>query len=288
VVIGFVRASNRTGKEQMTEDYGTHVDYMRWVRQDADTRQVMIEAALRDAFSAFVEIRDVEVILFFQITVDDLASALSRYPNILKSLLHVCNLGARAIERDLGLRNINTFSPRLSSEKSAAIAGYIKPFLPTYVELPTLSCLDRVAFVDKEIRSRKGKWEIGICEALNNISSVSFCKRKFESGGEFFEIDAASPVSGSIELAVDVKRIEARRDIHKRCDEIVNKASKLKAVYPNAQFIAIIYYPFIDEQLNVQNRLRSNFVDHVFFAAESQPSIDNAVRLLLARLGADR
>lgn len=43
-----------------------------------------------------------------------------------------------------------------------------------------------------------------------------------------------------IEHAVDVKRIEARRDIHKRCDEIVNKAAKFKRNYPRGTFIAFI------------------------------------------------
>jgi len=85
-----------------------------------------------------------------------------------------------------------------------------------------------------------------------------------------------------------VKRIEARRDIHKRCDEIVNKAARLKTACPNATFAAVIYYPFIEEHANVKSRLESDDIDAVMFAAESKESVEGAVKMLLARLGAVR
>jgi hypothetical protein len=44
-----------------------------------------------------------------------------------------------------------------------------------------------------------------------------------------------------VHIGIDIKRIEARQDIHKRCDEIVNKAAKLKAVFRKAKFGAVIY-----------------------------------------------
>ncbi|MBW2148915.1 MAG: hypothetical protein JRI22_18045 [Deltaproteobacteria bacterium] len=34
----------------------------------------------------------------------------------------------------------------------------------TYVEIPALSNLDRVAFIDKEIRKGKGQWERRVIE----------------------------------------------------------------------------------------------------------------------------
>lgn len=83
---------------------------------------------------------------------------------------------------------------------------------------------------------------------------------------------------------MDIKRIEARRDIHKRCDEIVNKATKLKASFPQSKFSAVIYYPFVQEQVNIQNRLESPNIDGVVFASESEGSIENAVQLLLSKL----
>jgi len=201
---------------------------------------------LRDAFAGFIETRQVEIIVFSNVSVLDLAKAIMRYPSILKPLVAVCNIAARAIERDLQIKNVDTYNPRLTEQQASAIAGYIKPFFPPYIEIPTLSNLDRVAFIDKEIRKGKGRWERRIIETLNRFSSVKFKKRKFTANGEEFELDAATPHEGPVQTGIDVKRIEARRDIHKRCDEIVNKAAKLKSVFPEAKFAAVIYYPFID------------------------------------------
>lgn len=166
------------------------------------------------------------------------------------------------------------------------IAGYIKPFLPPYLEIPALAHIDRVSFIDKEIRKGKGRWEGRILESLNRLGHREFRKRKFVADGEHFELDAAAPVSGPVEIGIDIKRIEARRDIHKRCDEIVNKASKLCSAVPGARFGVVIYYPFIEEHANVQSRLRSRDIAGVVFASEAAESIDTAVGLLLAALGA--
>ena len=69
---------------------------------------------------------------------------------------------------------------------------------------------------------------------------MTFKKRKFAYNNNEYEIDAAYPIEGDIIVGIDVKRIEARRDTHKRCDEIVNKANKLKAAFPYSYFIAAI------------------------------------------------
>ena len=45
-------------------------------------------------------------------------------------------------------------------------------------------------------------------------------------------------------------------------------------------------YPFIEEHVNIHNRLRSSEIDGVVFAAESSDSIRNSVRLLLSALKA--
>jgi hypothetical protein len=120
---------------------------------------------------------------------------------------------------------------------------------------------------------------------LNKYGKAKFRKRKFRVGIESFELDAASPPTGEpVEIGIDVKRIEARQDIHKRGDEIVNKAAKFKSTYPAAKFGAVVYYPFFQEHLNVQSRLESPNIDCVVFASLSAESIENAVRLLLAKL----
>lgn len=268
----------------MPRGYGSHRDYMAWVGADADSRQEAVETALRNALSRFIEIREVEVVVFSSMSALELAEAILAQPLILKPLLACCNIAARAIERDLDIKNLDTYSPRLNEDHAKVIAGYIKPFLPSYLELPTLSRVDRVSYIDKEIRKGKGRWERRILEALNRHGQTSFRKRVFEMGGEQFELDAATPGEGDIQIGIDVKRIEARRDIHKRCDEIVNKASKLKSAFPTARFGTVVYYPFIDEHVNIQNRLRSSDIDGIVFASESDQSIENAVRMLLSTL----
>jgi len=255
------------------------------VAEAAQARQVEVEQALREAFRAFIDVEQVEVITFSDMSVMDLASAVLKHSIILKPLLAACNVAARAIERDIGIRNLDTYAPRLSKEQAMAICGYLKPFLPAHLALPSLSHLDRVNFIDKEVRLRKGRWEEMVKSALNRQASMKFQKRKFMVGGDQFEVDAAAPPDGPILFGVDVKRIEARRDIHKRTDEIVNKANKLREAYPKARMAAVIYYPFVAEHVNVQSRLQSPNIDAVAFAGESEESVNAAVGLVLAKLG---
>lgn len=270
----------------MTDGYGGHREYMERVKRDADARQLSIEAALRDAFPGFIEKREVEVVVFSSMSAIDLSKALLNHPVILKPILACCNVAARAVERDLGIRNLDTYTPRLSKDDAKVLAGYIKPFLPQYLEIPALTHVDRIYFIDKEVRKNKGRWEKLISEALNNHGKSHFKKRTFKAGGETFELDAATPEKGDIHIGIDIKRIEARRDIHKRCDEIVNKARKFKIAFPNSKFGAVVYYPFIDEHSNIQNRLRSTDIDSLVFASESGENIESAVQMLLATFDA--
>lgn len=211
-----------TGADAAMADYSTHADYMRKVSAEAEARRVEIEKALRVAFAQFIESRPTDVIIFSGMSVMDLSKAIQAQPLVLKPLIAACNIAARAIERDLHIKNVDTYQPVLTLEQAAAIAGYLKPFLPHYLELPALLHMDKVYFVDKEIRKGKGHWEKKISTAFERYYGKPFKKRKFAYRGDEFELDAATPVTGSIEIGVDVKRIEARRDIHKRCDEIVN------------------------------------------------------------------
>jgi hypothetical protein len=266
--------------------YSSHADYMKPLVEAAENRKQEIEQALRDAFTGFIEPRSVDVILFAGMTVHQLSAAVQSRPLVLKPLLAVCNIAGRAIERDLGIKNVDTYAPTLSEKEASAIAGYLKPFLPEYLELPALSNIDRVYFLDKEIRKGKGQWERRITAALSKYHRTIFVKRKFDVAGEEFEVDSATPAKGDIQIGVDVKRIEARRDIHKRCDEIVNKASKFKRAFEKGKFAAVIYYPFIDEHINIQSRLTLSEIDAIAFASDDDSSIDNAVQHLLATLEA--
>ena len=107
----------------MSDGYGSHADYMSWVKDDANLRQNAIKDALTKAFSKFIERQEVTVIVFSSMTAFELAKAIIAYPIILKPLLAACNIAARAIERDLSIKNLDTYDPRLSNEQANVIAG---------------------------------------------------------------------------------------------------------------------------------------------------------------------
>ena len=272
----------------MPGDYSTQHDYLDKLQEDVTARQLNIEEALRKAFASFIERREVEVVVFAGMTVFDLRDAIQSQPVILKSLLACCNVASRALARDLGI-SVDTYLPKLTDSSAAAIAGYIKPFLPPYLELPAISFTDRLAYIDKEIRRGKGNWERLTLDAANKHAKPrTFRKMKFRVEGDDFELDAAHiNQEGQIEIGIDVKRIESPRDIHKRSDDIINKAAKLKSVFPQARFGAVIYYPFIQEHSNVISRLRSPNIDGIVFAGESEDSVERNVMLLLPMLGID-
>jgi hypothetical protein len=63
-------------------------------------------------------------------------SQLARTPRIVaKPLMILCNVAERAIERDLGLKGLNSYHPRFQRDSAKALAGYLKPFLPDRIEL---------------------------------------------------------------------------------------------------------------------------------------------------------
>ena len=268
----------------MKDGYGSHREYMEWVNESVKDRSNEIYDSLKNAFQKYIEIQEVEIILFSKMPLDDLAEAIQKFPKILKPLIATCNIAARTIELDLGIKNLNTFEPKISEKQAYAIAGFIKPELPSYLEIPSLVLLDKVGFVDKEVRKLKGQWEKRIVNTLNKFSNDSFKKRKFTHGNEDYEIDAAYPINGKIKIGIDIKRIEARRDTHKRSDEIVNKANKFKSSYPESYFIACIYYPFIDEHINIQNRLRASNIDLIVFASEDKNNIKNGCKIILSTI----
>jgi len=268
--------------------YGTHADFVDMVREPANKRAEVLYGELRTAFARHVREEPVAVIQLADITVFELSDILRQHPLVLKPLVIAANIAARAIERDLGIRNVDTYDPDLSPEEAAAIAGYLKPFLPASVALPTLVKLDQVEYVDKEIRALKGRWEKRVTEALSQASQRQFGKRRIEVQGENFEIDAAFPLEGDVQFAIDIKRVEARRDFHKRVDEIVNKATKVKKQNPRAKFGTVIYFPFEDQHVQIRNRLGESAVDVVAFANELDESIRQAVAEILGTFGIEQ
>lgn len=261
--------------------YASHRDYLKRAAPEADKRAGVIRKQAAEAFKDHIRKEQCLVIHFADVNATELGRILAKYPLLAKPLMILCNIAERAIERDLGLKGLNSYRPRFRSDSAKALAGYLKPFLPERMELESFCSVDRLMFLDKEIRKEKGRWERWVRFALSDVLATEgkpgeFKKRHFEVEGEDFELDAAYPSSGDIEIAVDVKRIEARRDIHKRCDEIVNKAAKFKAVFPRGKFVAFIYYPFTEEHSHISARLRSENIDVVVFASENEDSIRNA------------
>src|SRR2546422_683260 len=278
----------RSGMKSVPGGYGTHADFLDMVRGAATKRAEVVQAELRVAFARHVREEPVLVIQLADINVFELSEILRNHPLVLKPLVIAANVAARAIERDLGIANVDTYEPNLTPEESAAIAGYLKPFLPASVALPTLVKLDQVEYVDKEIRALKGRWEKRVTDALSRASGRQFAKRKIDVQGEGFEIDAAFPPDGDVEFAVDIKRVEARRDFHKRVDEIVNKATKVKKHNPGAKFGTVIYFPFEDQHAQIRNRLGESAVDAVAFANELDESIQHAAADVLRTFGVMR
>ena len=76
----------------MPAGYDSHADYMGWVKEAAHARAAEMRASMVRAFSAFVEVREVEVINFSAMTAMDLAAAIQAEPSILKPLMACCNV----------------------------------------------------------------------------------------------------------------------------------------------------------------------------------------------------
>ena len=280
--------SSPVEKEQLEDalarEYSSHQEQLKNSLPPPE-RLAQIESSLIAAYNTVLEYREVPFIRFGDLNAEELAKAFVAHPLIIKPTLCCVNVAQRAISRDLGF-DFDTYSEKISAEQARILAGYIKPFLPPAIAVPALVELDRYFWTDKELRAAKGNWERTITEAINRAATVVFRKRKFLSDREEFEIDAAYPAKGEpIEVGVDVKRIESRRDIHKRADEIINKATKFKKTYPKGKFVALVYYPFPTQHVNAQSRLHSANIDAVFFAGETLSSIDNSVEMMLGKLG---
>ncbi len=269
---------------QQSEQYSTHREQLENASPPS-SRVEKLQAALENAFVDCIEVRQVAYILFDELSAEELANAFVNYPILIKSVLACINVASRAIARDLQI-NIDTYANKIDIAKAATLAGYIKPILPKEIAIPALLELDRFFWTDKELRASKGRWEKRILKMLNDNSNFTFKKRQFSVEQERFELDAAYPESGeNIEIGIDIKRIESPRDIHKRADEIINKANKFKSKFAKGQFFTILYYPFPSQHQNLISRLSNTNINGIFFANESNFSIEQAAKLLLSKAG---
>src|SRR5947209_2198825 len=107
----------------MADTFSSHRDYMERVKEDADARQAAIEAALELAFKGHTERKKSVIIRFGEIDAPTLGAIFEANPSIVKGILAACNVAARAIERDLGIKNFDTYTPQFRAGQAAAIAG---------------------------------------------------------------------------------------------------------------------------------------------------------------------
>ncbi len=242
-------------------------------------RREKIKKAIRTELHKYLsEFKDIEI-RASDIGEDELALVLFRAPILLKALISTCNIAQRAIKRDLGF-DVKTYGTTLKMNRATQLAKYIKPFLPKTITLESLLLVDHVYFIDNEMRQIKGsEWEKRVIETLRRISGRDFRKRKFNSN--HYEIDAALASRGIIIVGVDIKRIESPRDIHKRSDEIINKAVHLKRTFPDAKFFAMIYFPFPKEQDKIEERFAESQVDGIVYVRASDVSIRNSCEELV-------
>jgi hypothetical protein len=237
------------------------------------------------AYRKVISYKEVPVITFGDLNAEELAEAFVKFPIIIKPTLACVNVAGRAIKRDLGI-DLDTYATRISRDHAQLLAGYIKPLLPAQIAVPALMELDRYSWTDKAMREAKGRWEKEVAAAISAAAGRKFKKRTFVVDGQRFEIDIAFPAAGdSIEVAVDVKRIEAQQDTQKRADEVVNKAAKFRRAYPKGKFFAVIYYPFPAQHINLQSRLADDRITKIFFAGETKSSIQVAAEMLVGTLG---
>lgn len=267
-------------------EYSSHKDQL-LAAVPSPERISTLESSLLKAYGSAIIYQEVPFVQFSEMTAAELAKAFLDCPIIIKPTLACVNVAQRAIKRDLGI-DFDTYSERITPEQASLIAGYTKPLLPPVIAIPALMELDRFFWTDKEMRARKGNWERTVTEAINAVAGCVYKKCKFVCDGEDFEIDAAYPQTGDIEVGIDVKRIESARDTHKRADEIINKATKFKKTFPNGKFYVVVYYPFPSQHINLQSRLKSDHIDEVFFAAETPSSIANAVDMLVGVVGSKK
>ena len=274
---------NEQEQGRQEQEYSSHREQL-LAAQPPPERIGDVEASLIEAYKTAIVYREVPFIVFGDLDAEELTAAFVRYPIIIKPTVACVNVAQRAIKRDLGI-DFDTYAERVPEGKARLLAGYLKPLLPPAIAVPALMELDRYFWTDKEMRSAKGRWEVRVTAAITGASGgLRFGKRMFEVDDETFELDAAYPTEGKIEIGIDVKRLESSRDLHKRSDEIVNKAEKFNKAYPTSKFATVVYFPFPHQHINLQSRLRSEYIVGPFFAGETDSSIASAAEMVVGAL----
>jgi DNA-binding protein Fis len=254
-------------------EYRSHDAYLQAIAVQRTKRAEEIRSVVREKLGKYVAQVEADELDLGRVSAEELRELLSAHPDLLKPLLVACNVGQRAVKRDLGF-NVNTLRPRLKQAQAQQLAEFLLRSLPKKILVDSLVALDLYQWTDSAIRKAKGGWEKNIIEGLKG-RGVDCRKRKFKVDGQSFELDVAYPSTGPVKVGVDVKMIGHALDIHKRSDEIKDKATLLKEQFPEATFVSVVYYPDDEGKQQVENRLRAGVthIDRILFAGDDPASI---------------
>lgn len=269
-------------RDSLEEDLDSEIARYNLVLVPAEKRAEKIEAELALALEHYITLTEARLIDISSLTPEALGKILFEHPHILKPLIALSAIGGRAFDKDLGISNVDTYNPKIDEQEAKCIGKYLLNLLPNKFSLETLVQVDRLQFIDKEKRKIKGRWEDDIRKVLKEQTGLPFVKKMIRVVKKY-EIDAAYFKNDYLEYAIDVKVMGAKRDIHKRSDEIINKSVAYKQLYPKGKFAAVVYYPFNPE--DVIDRLKRPTIDSIVFADASQESIVIAVKELIKDLG---
>jgi len=96
-----------------------------------------LEEALLVAFEKVISYEQVAFIRFGDLDVFELAQVFVASPSVIKATCACVYVAQRAIKRDLKFE-FDTYATEISEVKAAALAGYLKPFLPDRIAVPAI------------------------------------------------------------------------------------------------------------------------------------------------------
>lgn len=259
----------------------TQIEYRMLFSHELDMREKELEQSVKRAFAKHVSSRDELVIDLSSVTADELRQLISDNPsNMIQILFRITGASPRSVARDLRIR-IGPETRGISAELALKLASYFRELLPYQLSIRAILFHDRIQRENELTRTYKGRWENYI-RGLLSKGGLQFAKRRFMVGKKTIEIDCTYPSKGDPAIAIDVKRIEALEDYQKRTDEINAKARELKSAY-SPVFIACIFFPFLEKEEMVLNRLDRTVIDRVYFQDETANMVAQVTEMARGR-----
>src|SRR5690349_18338571 len=121
--------------------YRGHGEYLQALASERAARAEEIANVVRERLARYVTRVEAEQISFADVSAMELADLLHVYPTIVKPLLVACNVGRRAVRRDLGF-SLDTLKPKLTTGQAQQLADYLLPSLPAAINIDSLVAID--------------------------------------------------------------------------------------------------------------------------------------------------